>query len=108
MIYDHPRKKHLYSLPNIIKKLILDDWEKDHTRLDWCLILSENLDKKFNAVGIKNLWQNEKLLCDKFVKKKRKFCKTFHGTQNFSELRCLLDNLVDFLELSMFVNVSLT
>ena len=72
MIYDHPRKKHLYSLPNIIKKLILDDWEKDHTRLDWCLILSENLDKKFNAVGIKNPWQNKKLLCDKFVKKKKK------------------------------------
>ena len=46
-------------------------------------------------VGIKNLWQNKKLPCDKFVKKKRKFCKTFHGTQNFSEL-------------SMFVNVSLT
>ena len=43
----------------------------------------------------KNLWQNKKLPCDKFVKKKRKFCKTFHGTQNFSEL-------------SMFVNVSLT
>ena len=28
--------------------------------------------------------------------------------QNFSELQCLADNLVDFLELSMFINVSLT
>ena len=27
--------------------------------------------------------------------------------QNFSELQCLVDDLVDFLELSMFINASL-
>ena len=45
---------------------------------------------------------------DKFVKKKRTFCKTFHSTQNVLELQCLVDNLVDLLELSMFIDVSLT
>ena len=59
-------------------------------------------------VGIKNLWQYKKLPLDKFVKKKRTFCKTFHSTQNVLELQCLVDNLVDLLELSMFIDVSLT
>ena len=36
------------------------------------------------------------------MEKKRIFSKTFRSTQNFSELQCLVDNLVDFLELSMF------
>ena len=54
-------------------------------------------------VGMKNLWQYKKLPLDKFVEKKRIFCKTFCSKQNFSELQCLVDNLVDFLELSMFL-----
>ena len=40
------------------------------------------------------------------MKKKRTFCKTFRSMQNFSRLQCLVDNLVNFLELSMFINVS--
>ena len=52
---------------------------------------------------MKNLWQYKKLPLDKFVEKKRIFCKTFCSKQNFSELQCLVDNLVDFLELSMFL-----
>ena len=39
-------------------------------------------------------------------KKQRTFCKMFCSMQNFLELR-LVDELVDFLGLSMFINASL-
>ena len=39
---------------------------------------------------------------------KRTFHKTFHNMQNFLELQCLVGNSVDFLELSMFINASLS
>ena len=51
--------------------------------------------------------QNKKLPWDKFVKKKRTLHKTFCSVQNVLELPYLVDNLVDFLELSVFVNASL-
>ena len=41
------------------------------------------------------------------MKKKRTLHKTFCSMQNFLELQCLIDDLVDFLELSVFVNASL-
>ena len=39
------------------------------------------------------------------MKKKRTFYKTFCSMRNFSELQCLVDNLVDVLELLVFINV---
>ena len=39
------------------------------------------------------------------MKEKRPFCKTFHSMQNFLESQHLVDDLVDFLELSMFINI---
>ena len=59
------------------------------------------------SFSIKDLVQNEKLPWDKFVKKKRTLHKTFCSVQNVLELPCLVDNLVDFLELSVFANASL-
>ena len=58
-------------------------------------------------VGIKNVGQYKKLPCDKFMKEKITFHKVFSSMQNFLELQCLIDDLVDFLELSMFINASL-
>ena len=43
----------------------------------------------------------------KFEKKKRTFRKTFQSMYIFLELQFLVEDLVDFLELSMFTNVSL-
>ena len=40
-----------------------------------------------------------------FFKKKRNFSNTFHSMQNLLVLQCLVDDLVDFLESSMFINV---
>ena len=57
--------------------------------------------------GIRILSQYKKLLpWDKFVKKKRTFSKTFCTMQFFSELS-LVDDSVDFLELSEFINATL-
>ena len=52
-------------------------------------------------VSIKNLGHYKKLPSDKFVKKKRTFCKTFHSMWNFFTINCFVDYLLDFLELSM-------
>ena len=41
------------------------------------------------------------------MKKKRAFRKTSRSIRNFLELQCLVDDLVDFLELPMFINISL-
>ena len=59
-------------------------------------------------VSIKTLKQYRKLPWNKFVKKKRKFWKTFCSMQKFLELQFLVDHLVDFLELSMFISASLS
>ena len=40
----------------------------------------------------------------KFVKKKRTFRKIFPIMQNFLGLQCLVDDLVEFLELLMMIN----
>ena len=40
----------------------------------------------------------------KFVKKQRTFRKIFPIMQNFLGLQCLVDDLVDFLELLMIIN----
>ena len=57
-------------------------------------------------VSIKNLQQCKKLpWC---VKKKEAFHETFHSMQNFLELQCLVDDLLNFLESSMFNNASLS
>ena len=56
--------------------------------------------------SIKNLEQYKRLSSDKF-EKKRIFRKTFCSGRNFLELKYLVDDLVDFLELSMFINASL-
>ena len=40
-------------------------------------------------------------------KKRRTFRQTFCSVQTFLELQCLVDDLVEFLELSMFINASL-
>ena len=42
------------------------------------------------------------------MKKKRIFCKIFRTVQNGLELQCLVDDLLEFLELLMFINASLT
>ena len=48
-------------------------------------------------VSIKNFGQYKKLPWDnKFMKKKRTFRKIFPSMQNFLELHCLVDDLVDF------------
>ena len=47
------------------------------------------------------------MLRDKFLKKKRTFQQTFCSVWNFLELRFLFDDLVDSLELSMFINALL-
>ena len=36
------------------------------------------------------------------------FCKIFRSKQNFLELQCLIDDLVNILELSMFINTFFT
>ena len=41
------------------------------------------------------------------MKEKRRFSKPFCSMLNFPELQCLVDDLVDFLKLSMFINASL-
>ena len=41
------------------------------------------------------------------MKKKIVFCKIFRSRQNFVELQSLVDDLVYFLELSVFINTSL-
>ena len=41
------------------------------------------------------------------MKKKIVFCKIFRSMQNFVELQSLVDDLVYFLELSVFINTSL-
>ena len=41
------------------------------------------------------------------MKKKEHFAKHFAVRKIFLELQCLADDLVDFLELSMFIKVSL-
>ena len=41
------------------------------------------------------------------MKKKRTPHKTFRSVQNLLELQCLVDELVDFLELSMILNAYL-
>ena len=43
----------------------------------------------------------------KYVKEKETSSKVFRSKQNFLELKCLVDDLVDFLELSTFINTSL-
>ena len=43
---------------------------------------------------------------DKFVKNETTLCKTFSSMTIFLNL-CLVDNFIDFLELSMFINASL-
>ena len=72
---------------------------------------------RFNSVGvqtilrflvsIKSFRHNKKLTFDLFAEQKTKFQKIFRGMRDFLELQCLVDDLVDFLELSIFINVSL-
>ena len=40
------------------------------------------------------------------MKQKRPFRKIFRSMRNFLEFQCLVDDLVDFLELSMFITAS--
>ena len=47
------------------------------------------------------------MLSDKFVNKKVHFVKHFVSIPDFLELQCLVDDLVYFLELSIFINASL-
>ena len=56
---------------------------------------------------IKNLEQYNKSPLGKFVKKKKNSCKIFCSKLIFLELQCLVDDLVDFWELSIVINVSL-
>ena len=51
-------------------------------------------------VGIKNLWQYTNCL---EINLWRIFCRTFRSTQNSLESQCLVGDLVDFLELSLFL-----
>ena len=41
------------------------------------------------------------------MKKKRTFCKTFRSLGNVLKLQCLVDDLLDILQLSVFINGSL-
>ena len=56
------------------------------------------------SVGIKSFGLNKKLPWDKFVKQKVIFCKIFYSKRFFLELQHIVDDFVDFLELSMFIN----
>ena len=56
---------------------------------------------------MKNLGLYKKIPWDKFEKKKEIFAKHFPVREIFLKLQCLADDLVDFLEFSMFNNVSL-
>ena len=56
------------------------------------------------SVGIKSFGLNKKLPWDKFVKQKVIFCKIFYSKRIFLELQHIVDDFVDFLELSMFIN----
>ena len=58
-------------------------------------------------VSTKILRQYKKLPSDKFMKKKEYFAKHFIVCEISLELQCLVDCLVYFLELSMFINFSL-
>ena len=58
-------------------------------------------------VSIANVGQNKKLPEDEFMKQKGTFRKIFHSIRNFLELQCLVDDLVELLELSIFINASL-
>ena len=40
-------------------------------------------------------------------RKKIAFCQAFHSLQILLGLQCLVDDLVDFLEISMFIHASL-
>ena len=72
---------------------------------------------RFNSVGvqtilrflvsIKSFRHNKKLTFDLFAEQKTKFQKIFRGMRDFLELQCLVDDLVDFLELSMFIDAYL-
>ena len=57
-------------------------------------------------VIIKNLGQYKNLPGDKFVEKKGTFCKAVLSIQTFLDLS-LVNDLVDFLELLIFINVCL-
>ena len=58
--------------------------------------------------SIKNFsMSTKKFPWDKFVKKTEHFAKHFPVCIFFLELQCLGDDLVDFLKLSIFINVSL-
>ena len=57
-------------------------------------------------LSIKNFGQYKKLPLDKF-EEKRTFSKIFCTMQISLKLQCLVDELVDSLELSMFINASL-
>ena len=96
---------------SLLKKLILHYQEKyyPHLMITWQHDkTNEDLDeKKFDdsvgvwtvlrfLVSVKNLGQYKKLPSNKFVKKRKALHKTFCSVQNFLELQCLVDDLVDF------------
>ena len=58
-------------------------------------------------VTIENIGQYEILSWDNFLKQKTLW-KIFRSKLNILELQCLVHDLVEFLEISMFVNTSLT
>ena len=55
-------------------------------------------------MGTKGFGQYKKLPLDKFVKKERAYTKIFCSVQDFLEIQFLVDGLVDFLDLLMFIN----
>ena len=103
-----------------LKKHILHDLGKVYTCLDWCWINWQNYQKSCRLSSMKkevlfhfsrstgcieifisykktgNLWR------------KKAFHKTFHFMQKYVELHCLVDDLVIFLYLSIFINVFFT
>ena len=56
-------------------------------------------------VGIRNLGKYEKIAWNKFIKNKKIFQKAFCSMQNF--LKCLVNDVVGFLEGSMFIDASI-
>ena len=103
--------------------------KKYYTRIDWRLIAWQNWQKSWREkiqrlrfcliskgvravltilIRIKTLLQYKDCLEINLWKKKKKRWNISESIQNFLKLRCLVvDNLLDFLELPVFINASL-
>ena len=102
--YHNIRAKLLNSL-EVIDTNLLKLSEEQLTKVFLCGLsqLDQNQNRNILNSTI-NFGQYKKLPWDKFVRWKRTFRKLFRNMEYFWELQRLVDDLVDFLELLMFIN----